>query len=133
MSAAALPVVLERIRDMARQADGLELLVLFGSRARGDAHAASDWDFGYLATPTADITGLLAALVEIAGTDRVDLVDLDPARRGWPPGRPTRRRPSGPRRTPPMPCSSISGRRRRSSSISRWRRASPATSARRAA
>lgn len=79
MSADAMPVILERIRNMAGQADGLELLVLFGSRARGDARAASDWDFGYLATPTADIAGLLAALVEIAGTDRVDLVDLDRA------------------------------------------------------
>jgi uncharacterized protein YutE (UPF0331/DUF86 family)/predicted nucleotidyltransferase len=68
--------MVERIGGMTRQADGLQLLVLFGSRARGDAHAASDWDFGYLATPAADITGLLAALVEIAGTDRIDLVDL---------------------------------------------------------
>jgi predicted nucleotidyltransferase len=76
MPADALPAMVERIGGMARQADGLQLLVLFGSRARGDAHAASDWDFGYLATHAADITGLLAALVEIAGTDRIDLVDL---------------------------------------------------------
>lgn len=71
--------ILDRIRDSARGTAGLELLVLFGSRARGDAHDVSDWDFGYLARPAADITGLLAALVEITGSDRVDLVDLSRA------------------------------------------------------
>jgi predicted nucleotidyltransferase len=55
---------------------GLELLLLYGSRARGEAHARSDWDLGYLAAPETDIGGLTAAVVEIAGTDRVDLVDL---------------------------------------------------------
>jgi predicted nucleotidyltransferase len=68
--------ILARVRAAARHARGLELLVLFGSRARGDAHAGSDWDFGYLATPSADVTGLLTTLVEITGSDRVDLVDL---------------------------------------------------------
>ena len=50
--------------------------MLFGSRARGDAHARSDWDFGYLGDGTLDVPALLAALVETVGHDRVDLVDL---------------------------------------------------------
>ncbi len=55
---------------------GLELLILFGSRARGDARPDADWDCGYLAEAEADVPGLLAALVEALRDDRVDLVDL---------------------------------------------------------
>lgn len=50
--------------------------MLFGSRARGDAHGGSDWDFGYLATPTLDVQALSALLMETVGSDRVDVVDL---------------------------------------------------------
>jgi predicted nucleotidyltransferase len=71
-----MPGILERIRDVTSRPAGLELLMLFGSRARGDVHAGSDWDFGYLATPGADIPALLAALVDATGSGRVDLVDL---------------------------------------------------------
>jgi predicted nucleotidyltransferase len=60
--------------EAARATPGLELLLLFGSRARGDAHAASDWDFGYIASPEVDSPGLLARIVEAVGSDRVDLV-----------------------------------------------------------
>jgi predicted nucleotidyltransferase len=76
MADADPPDVLERIRDVASRAPGLDLLILFGSRARGDVHARSDWDFAYLATPAADVSALSAALVDATGTDRVDLVDL---------------------------------------------------------
>jgi predicted nucleotidyltransferase len=76
MTAHASPGILESVRAAARHAQGLELLMLFGSRARDEAHAGSDWDFGYLATPAADVTRLLSTLVEITGSDRVDLVDL---------------------------------------------------------
>jgi predicted nucleotidyltransferase len=55
---------------------GLLLLVLFGSRARGDAQAESDWDLGYLAEAGFDPDALLLDLVTRLGTDRVDLVDL---------------------------------------------------------
>lgn len=68
--------VLARVRDLAARVPGLELLVLFGSRARGDVHGRSDWDFGYVAGPGVDLSGLLATLVEITGHERVDLVDL---------------------------------------------------------
>ena len=55
------------------------MLILYGSRARGDAGRRADWDFGYLAEEAADVPGLLAALVETLGDDNVDLVDLDHA------------------------------------------------------
>lgn len=55
---------------------GLDLLVLFGSRARGDARGDSDWDFGYLASGGCDPDRLMAALVMAVGSDRIDVVDL---------------------------------------------------------
>ena len=68
---------LRQVVDLARESPGLELLVLFGSRARGEAHSRSDWDFGYLATAELDPDALLAHLVLLLGTDRIDLVDLE--------------------------------------------------------
>jgi predicted nucleotidyltransferase len=68
--------MVDRILEIAARTSGLSLLVLFGSRARDDAHARSDWDFGYLGDSTLDVPTLLAALVETVGHDRVDLVDL---------------------------------------------------------
>ena len=67
---------MDLVARAARAAPGLELLLLFGSRARGDTQPRSDWDFGYLATGTFDVAGWLGTLVELAGSDRVDLVDL---------------------------------------------------------
>lgn len=55
------------------------MLLLYGSRARGESTATSDWDFGYLAGPAFDADALLATLVEHVGTDAVDLVDLSRA------------------------------------------------------
>jgi predicted nucleotidyltransferase len=44
--AAENPVVARfRERVLAALGDGIERIVLFGSRARGDEHAESDWDF----------------------------------------------------------------------------------------
>ena len=68
--------VLEVVVSAARATVGLEVLILFGSRARGDARPGADWDFGYLGNETADVPGLLAALVEALEDDHVDLVDL---------------------------------------------------------
>ena len=67
---------LETVASVARATAGLELLILFGSRARGDARPGADWDFGYLADAAVDAPGLLAVLVGALGTDRIDLVDL---------------------------------------------------------
>jgi len=68
-----------RLRDVARDQPGLDALILYGSRARGDATPLSDWDLGYLGGDGLDASGLLAAIVEALGDDRVDLVDLDRA------------------------------------------------------
>ena len=66
----------EVVVSAARATVGLEVLILFGSRARGDARPDADWDFGYLADEAADVPGLLAALVEALEDDHVDLVNL---------------------------------------------------------
>lgn len=50
--------------------------MVFGSRARGDAHARSDWDFGYLGDEHLDPAALMADLIDCLATDRVDLTDL---------------------------------------------------------
>lgn len=55
---------------------GLRLLVLHGSRARGQGHARSDWDFAYLAEPGFDVDALLMLLVEEIGANHIDLADL---------------------------------------------------------
>lgn len=68
--------LLQAAAAAARATVGLDLLILYGSRARGDARLSADWDFGYLADETMDVPGLLAALVEVLGDDHVDLVDL---------------------------------------------------------
>ena len=68
--------VSEPLVPVARACRGLRLLILFGSRARGDARPGADWDCGFLADETVDVPGLLAALVEALRDDRIDLVDL---------------------------------------------------------
>jgi predicted nucleotidyltransferase len=55
------------------------LIVLFGSRSRNDARSTSDWDFAYAASRPVDALGLRADLVDVLGTDRVDVVPLDRA------------------------------------------------------
>ena len=70
------PFEVDALVQSAHATAGLELLLLFGSRGRGEAQAESDWDFGYLATEALDVTTLLGVIVESVGTDRVDLVDL---------------------------------------------------------
>jgi predicted nucleotidyltransferase len=69
----------KRVTELARETPGLDLLLLFGSQARGDEHSGSDWDFAFLAGRGFDVDGLLAKLVALLGTDRVDLVDLSRA------------------------------------------------------
>ena len=52
----------------------MDLLLLHGSRARGDAGPRSDWDVGMLGE--ADPVDVAAVLARILGTDAVDVVDL---------------------------------------------------------
>jgi predicted nucleotidyltransferase len=70
------PRVVKALEEIAGRAPGLQVLLLFGSRARGDASQQSDWDLGYLARHPMDPDALLGAVVAALGTDRVDLVDL---------------------------------------------------------
>lgn len=65
--------------DVASQAAGLRLLVLHGSRARGDHRPDSDWDFAYLADSSFDPDRLLAQLTETLGSNAIDLADLSRA------------------------------------------------------
>ena len=67
---------LAHVAAVAARHAALELLLLFGSRARGRAREGSDWDFGYLSRPGLDVDQLLADLVTVTRSDRVDLVDL---------------------------------------------------------
>lgn len=69
----------DRIADVASRQPGLRALLLFGSRARGDAAPTADWDLGYLAEAQFDPAALLADLVRLLRTDRIDLVDLSTA------------------------------------------------------
>ena len=70
---------LARVRHLAAESPGLRLLLLHGSRARGEAHAKSDWDFAFLANPDYDVDGLLASLGEAVVADDIDLADLSRA------------------------------------------------------
>jgi len=70
---------LKGVRAAAETQAGLRALLLFGSRARGDAAATADWDFGYLGEDGFDPLDLRAALVRLLATDDDDLVDLSAA------------------------------------------------------
>lgn len=68
-----------RWSDLADRHPDLLLLVLIGSRATGQEHPGSDWDFGVLAGPGLDLLGLRADLVSEVRTDAVDVADLSRA------------------------------------------------------
>lgn len=65
----------------------LKLLVLFGSRARGEADPSSDWDFAFLSEPDrsierkpfwlpgSDLLDTLCKLLQVS-EEAIDLVDL---------------------------------------------------------
>jgi predicted nucleotidyltransferase len=57
----------------------LRLLIVYGSRARDDAHERSDWDFGYLADEPFDELELRAALPKALRSDAIDVADLSHA------------------------------------------------------
>lgn len=69
----------DAVKGVARQATGLGLLLLVGSRARGTAHPGSDHDFAYLGNGQLDPLALRTELSVALGTDDVDLVDLERA------------------------------------------------------
>ena len=65
------------LRALAQGTAGLELLVVHGSRARGEASTASDWDFGFVGA--VDLLSLTSAIGSLVESDRVDMADLDRA------------------------------------------------------
>lgn len=58
-----------RIRTLAEQSVGeaLDVLVLFGSQARGDATPESDWDVLAMLKDDADATVMRSRLLEVTG------------------------------------------------------------------
>lgn len=79
MTVSRSPETPEALAEAVRDTPGLDVLMLFGSRARHDARPQSDWDFAYLASGALDVAGLTVTLVTAVGTDRIDLVDLNGA------------------------------------------------------
>lgn len=67
------------LNQIAFRYPALQLVLLFGSRARGDAQASSDWDFGYIASSDFDPLAFYSELILHLGTEKVDLVDLKKA------------------------------------------------------
>lgn len=67
----------------ARVPDDVDLVVLFGPRARGNAHASSDWDVGVRfhrpQQPLLHLCALDPVLARAIGcsSDAIDLVELD--------------------------------------------------------
>jgi predicted nucleotidyltransferase len=68
-----------KLRSLAAGFKELRFLALHGSRARGDAHPRSDWDFAYRADPGLDVLSLQAALADALSSDNVDVADVDRA------------------------------------------------------
>lgn len=69
----------DAVAAIAERHPELELLVLHGSRGRGEEHAGSDWDFGYLAGAGFDPLALRVDLEEALRGAQVDLLDLSRA------------------------------------------------------
>jgi predicted nucleotidyltransferase len=76
----------ERLADVLRQQDGVRLAYLFGSRARQQQRADSDFDIAVLLNETAaaadrgrPLRGLVAALGRVVAATLVDLVVLNDA------------------------------------------------------
>jgi predicted nucleotidyltransferase len=67
---------LEAIRAAVLAHASLSLLVLHGSRARGEETNVSDWDFAFLGDAGLDRLALAADLGDVLATDRIDLTDL---------------------------------------------------------
>ena len=68
----------KKLKEIATQY-GLQLVILFGSQAKGVTHKESDVDIAYAGARPLDIDSearLIVALAPIFGTDRIDLIDM---------------------------------------------------------
>jgi predicted nucleotidyltransferase len=68
--------MVERLADLERVVPAIELVVLFGSVARGQARSRSDLDIAVRGDGPVDLDALYLVLAPRLGTDRLDLVDL---------------------------------------------------------
>jgi predicted nucleotidyltransferase len=66
----------DRLSDLDRLEPGVELIVLFGSLARGRANRRSDLDIAVRGDGPIDLDRLYLRLAPRLATDRLDLVDL---------------------------------------------------------
>jgi predicted nucleotidyltransferase len=56
--------------------EGLQLVLLFGSIAKGSVHTKSDIDLGFLLDKPIDVLTLTNEVTKLLHSDRVDVVDL---------------------------------------------------------
>lgn len=74
------PELVDRLADAVRDLPGLSWLALHGSRARGEAHDHSDWDFAFLTRAPVDPLDLMDRLARALHDNvEVDVVDVDRA------------------------------------------------------
>ena len=66
----------ERLADLGQVEPAVELVVLFGSTAKGRVRPRSDVDIAVRGDGPADLDALYLILARRVGTDRLDLVDL---------------------------------------------------------
>jgi predicted nucleotidyltransferase len=67
--------VKERLAPLFRR-EGPQLVLLFGSMAKGSVHGKSDIDLGFLFDEPVDVLALTNEVVKLLHSDRVDVVDL---------------------------------------------------------
>jgi predicted nucleotidyltransferase len=76
MDSSQIEAVVCRLQDLREAVPDLELVVLFGSTAKGRRRRGSDVDVAVRCAGTADLDTLHALLAPRLGSDRLDLVDL---------------------------------------------------------
>ena len=76
MSLTPLEEMSDRIQGLRERVPDLELVVLFGSTAKGRRRAGSDVDVAVRCAGPADLYVLHGLLAPALGTDRLDLIDL---------------------------------------------------------
>jgi predicted nucleotidyltransferase len=65
----------DRLTPLFRK-EGLQLVLLFGSIAKGSAHGKSDIDLGFLFDEPVDVLTLTNEVTKLLHSDRIDVVDL---------------------------------------------------------
>lgn len=76
MPAISREEMVARLADLDRVEPAIELIVLFGSAARGRARPRSDLDVAVRGDELVDLDALYLVLAPRLGSDRLDLVDL---------------------------------------------------------